>query len=249
MIIEKVILENFGIYGGRHTFDLCPASASKPIILFGGLNGAGKTTFLDAIQLALYGKQARCSNRGTQTYEAYLRDAINRQAAPGEGASIEIQFSRTSEGKEEHFAITRSWSDSGRGVRERVEVLQDGELNAVLSAGWAEYIEAYLPNRIADLFFFDGEQIKELAESANAAAMLKSAIHSLLGLDLVDRLNADLLVVERRKRLAAKSDVARQKLTDLQAACEQVEKLLEGSVFECAEAQTALDLADRKSVV
>jgi len=246
MIIEKVILQNFGIYGGRHVFDLAPESPLKPIVLFGGLNGAGKTTFLDAIQLALYGKQAHCSNRGSLAYDTFLRDAINRMADPAEGSSIEIHFRRTSEGKESHFAVIRSWRETGKGIRERVEAFQNGEPSTVLSEGWSEYIEAYLPNRISDLFFFDGEQIKELAESTNAAAMLKSAIHSLLGLDIVDRLTADLVVIERRKRLAAKNDKARKNLHALHDECVQLEKLHESAIYECAEAQNAVDRLNKR---
>ena len=49
-------------------------------------------------------------------------------------------------------------------------------------------------------FFFDGEQIKELAEGGHAAEILGTAIHSLLDLDLVDRLEIDLKVFERRKK-------------------------------------------------
>lgn len=241
MIIEKVTLQNVGLYGGTHAFNLCPDSVAKPIILFGGLNGAGKTTFLDAIQLGLYGRQARCSNRGDLAYDDFLRETVTRGTPPETGASIGMQFRRTTEGREDRFVITRSWADSGKGMRDRVEVLHNGAPDPALGESWAEYIEAYLPSRIANLFFFDGEQIKELAEPENAAAMLKSAIHSLLGLDLVDRLHADLLVVERRKRLAAKTDAARQKMQGLQADCERHEKLLADAVLECASAQTAYD--------
>ena len=36
-------------------------------------------------------------------------------------------------------------------------------------------IENYLPNELAHLFFFDGEQIKDLAEGENASEILKKA--------------------------------------------------------------------------
>ena len=77
MILKSLTLENFGIYKGIHTVDLT-VSEQKPIILFGGLNGGGKTTFLDALQLVLYGKHARCSNRGHQAFGSYLASTKNR---------------------------------------------------------------------------------------------------------------------------------------------------------------------------
>ena len=45
MQLKSLTIENFGIYKGLHTVDLT-VSEQKPIILFGGLNGGGKTTFL-----------------------------------------------------------------------------------------------------------------------------------------------------------------------------------------------------------
>ena len=53
-ILDQLVLENVGTFRGRHVIDLTPPSPAKPIVLIGGLNGAGKTTVLEAIQLALY---------------------------------------------------------------------------------------------------------------------------------------------------------------------------------------------------
>lgn len=63
MILDTIILENFGAYGGRQEAHLTPEEG-KPIILFGGMNGGGKTTLLDAVQLVFYGPKARISPTG-----------------------------------------------------------------------------------------------------------------------------------------------------------------------------------------
>ena len=62
MILDSIILENFGAYGGRQEAILTPEEG-KPIILFGGMNGGGKTTLLDAVQLAFYGPKARIDRK------------------------------------------------------------------------------------------------------------------------------------------------------------------------------------------
>jgi DNA sulfur modification protein DndD len=54
--------------------------------------------------------------------------------------------------------------------------------------------------RLSHLFFFDGEQIASLAEGEQTAEIIGTAIDGLLGLDLLERLNDDLKVYERRVR-------------------------------------------------
>ena len=55
MIIRNLTLRNFGVYAGTNTFDF---HGEKPVVLIGGLNGRGKTTFLNAVLLALYGNHS-----------------------------------------------------------------------------------------------------------------------------------------------------------------------------------------------
>ena len=52
MIIKRLTMHNFGIYASTNTFEF---TGKKPIVLIGGLNGRGKTTFLEAVLLSLYG--------------------------------------------------------------------------------------------------------------------------------------------------------------------------------------------------
>ncbi|WP_139559693.1 DNA sulfur modification protein DndD [Methylotetracoccus oryzae] len=223
MILDTIILENFGAYGGRQEAELTP-EAGKPIILFGGLNGGGKTTLLDAIQLAFYGPKARLSNRGRRAYKDYLRESIHRGSDPGEGASVVVRFRRMIEGETRYFELSRSWRQGVKGIEETVRVLRDGRLDDVFTDHWDEVIEAYLPSGIAHLFFFDGEQIMELAEGGHAAEILGTAVHSLLGLDLVERLDTDLKVFERRKRTEALDAAATEQLTQLRGAIEKLDQ-------------------------
>jgi DNA sulfur modification protein DndD len=199
MILDAIILDNFGVYAGTQEIDLSPRK-NKPVILFGGLNGGGKTTLLDALQLAFYGRKAKVSKRGKLSYNDYLQGAIHAGADPGDGACIGVRFRRVIEGREHYFQLERSWRVGARGTEESVRVMKNGELDPSLAEHWSEYIEGFLPVGIAHLFFFDGEQIKDLAEGENAGEMLRTAVHSLLGLDLVDRLENDLRVLERKKR-------------------------------------------------
>lgn len=223
MTLDYIRLENFGAYEGYQEAMLTPEEG-RPVILFGGMNGGGKTTLLDAMQLALYGSKAKVSNRGRMGYKEYLKDCIHRSADPGEGAGITLRFRRTVEGKVSHFELHRSWRVGVKGIEETLRVLRDGEYDDVFTSHWDEVIEAYLPVGISNLFFFDGEQIKDLAEGGNAAVILGTAISSLLGLDLVDRLDADLRIFERRKKAEGLDPEAARLLAQAQAELEHLDK-------------------------
>lgn len=222
MILDRVILDNFGAYAGRQEAVLTP-EPGKPVILFGGMNGGGKTTFLDSIQLGFYGRKAKTSNRGGMAYRDYLEECIHRGADPQEGSSIIIEYHRMSEGRATRYEVRRSWFRGAQGIEETLRVCRDGEPDELLTEHWDETMEAYLPVSIAHLFFFDGEQIKELAEGQNAARIIGTAIHSLLGLDLVDRLENDLRVFERRKK---SETLDSQSLMRLKQAEEELDHLL-----------------------
>jgi DNA sulfur modification protein DndD len=214
VILDKLVLENFGAYRGKHTIKLTPPSRKRPIILFGGLNGVGKTTLLDALQLVLYGKRARCSNRGTTNYEEFLRQCINRFSDPTGGARIELCFHQVNEGRDEAYRVQRSWHANGNGIKEIVEVEVDGVFDRTVSDLWSEYAEEFVPSRLSSLFFFDGEKIESLADIDNTADVLRNGIHSLLGLDIVDRLQDDLDVVANRKGKLLQIDSDKQEVIE-----------------------------------
>lgn len=232
MILDELVLHNFGLFRGRQSIKLAPPSLEKPIVLFGGLNGAGKTTLLDSIQLALYGKRARQSNRGTLPYDEYLRRCINSKVSPLEGAAIEVQFRQRLEGIERTYRINRCWSAPGNKVAERVEVFCNGSEDLPFTDAWDQLIEDVIPAGLSSLFFFDGEKIEAFADIENSAQLISKAIHSLLGLDLVDRLSEDLIVLANKQQVASGNGGVKQEIL---VGAEQSLKLLEEARLEIVE--------------
>ncbi|RKZ42993.1 MAG: DNA sulfur modification protein DndD [Gammaproteobacteria bacterium] len=240
MIIEEIVLDNFGIYKGHHVVQLTPHSPKKPIILLGGLNGSGKTTLLEALQLTLYGKFAKYSTGNKMNYFDYLRRMINYHTEPSQGASLQLQFKHFREGKEESIRIHRSWHSSGKGIKETVEVKRDGILDSVITERWYEYVEEFIPARISNLFFFDGEKIEALADTNKAAILIKTGIQALLGLDLVERLSTDLLMVERKRKIQVRSQQSDNHITALEAEVERFTNQLKEIVQQKSEVQNYL---------
>jgi DNA sulfur modification protein DndD len=238
VILDQLVLENIGVFAGRNEIELTPPSAEQPVVLVGGLNGAGKTTILEAIHLALYGPLAEGSSRRTGSYETYLRSLIHQPVRAEAVASVELAFHAYSEGVSRSYRIRRAWRDGSPTIREQLQVTVNGMPDQALAESWAEYIEGFLPRGIAGLFFFDGEQIESLANLDRSRQVLASALAALLGLDLVDRLTADLAVLRRRHRSSQLPDELRRRADETKLAGESA-RLHEREAFDAlAEART-----------
>jgi len=203
MIFDSITLHNYGLYKGEHHIDLSSKVERRSITLFGGLNGAGKTTFLEALQVALYGKFAPFVQGTSQTYEQVLADRINRQVNPSDGASVELSFRVQEDGRQRSYTVQRSWAGKRDRAKEHLQVYIDGEYDEVLTETWTEHAERFIPARLAPLFFFDGEKIEALADPERSTQAIRTAMEALLGLDIVTQLEADLATLEKRKLKAA----------------------------------------------
>ena len=235
MIFTELVIENFGAYAGKQTLDLRPESngSIQPIILLGGMNGGGKTTLMDAIRLALYGQRARCSTRGNLGYSDFLSQSVNSQATSADLTQIQLSFEHIFEGHWQQFKIIRAWQRNLKDGKDSLSIEREARFDRNLEENWDEYVENILPLGISNLFLFDGEQVKELAELDTPPPAVVEAINNLLGLELAEKLSLDLevLVNRKRKALASKTQLLtieeiEAKLTDKRAEKEKVNSKL-----------------------
>ncbi|OUE40774.1 DNA sulfur modification protein DndD [Billgrantia desiderata SP1] len=226
MILNTLKMGNFRVYRGDHEIDLMPDSSSrnKPIILFGGLNGAGKTSILTAVRLALYGRRILGTKVSLEEYHQYLADCIHkpsRAERPPNSAYVRLRFNDSRGGQQHDYDVVRSWfRDTSGAISENLQITRDGEVLSNLSHEQSQsFLNDLIPLGIADLFFFDGEKIAELAESKGNAA-LADAIQRLLGLDLVNKLRADLGVYIRNHSKGRLPEDIRKEAESLEAEYE-----------------------------
>ena len=204
MIFENLLLNNFGVYCGKQNFDLSTKS-KKPVILIGAFNGSGKTTFLQAIDFVLYGKFSNYFHSQKLSYEKFLIKNINKKNFD-EGAQIELTFNRKYKGKNQKFKLSRNWKFIGKKIKEEFFVFIDDKYDEDITKDWDNFVDQILPSRVASLFFFDGEKIEQLADLEESKKVLKKAINSLLGLEIVDQLNVDVDEFQKRSTLQIKND-------------------------------------------
>lgn len=198
MILQSLRLVNFGLYGGEHRFDLAPEpDGQKPLVLVVGHNGAGKTTFLESVRLALYGKRALGARVGQAEYERHLLKRINN-FAKDRRASVELAFKSQHLGNEDLYTVRRSWAARGASVIESLEFERNGApVDDIPSEDWNHYLEDIIPAGVSQLFFFDGEKIQDIADDQESTG-LTDAIKSLLGIDILDQLRGDLALYKSR---------------------------------------------------
>ena len=187
MIISKLTLYNFGVYAGENTFEFYN---DKPVVLIGGMNGRGKTTFLEAVLLAFYGSNSFAfAESGYKSYGQYLKSFVNK-ADGTQNTYVELEFKLDGE-TNESYVVNRQWSGKSQRIHEKISVFKDAELNEFLTENWSMFMENILPSGLSNFFFFDGEKISELALD-NTNEQMKESIKKLLGVSVLDTLENDI---------------------------------------------------------
>lgn len=242
MLFERLLVQNLGVFRGEHALDLVPADPQKPIVLVGALNGSGKTTVIEALQLALYGKRAGYGWRGAAAYAQYLEQVRNRNSKTTEPTVAEVTL-RLADGRK--LRVRRQWSFLKETPREFVSVFVNDAVapDLMLSDGWDDEVERLLPVRLSELFFFDGERIEKLADPAKSGEVLRTAIASLMGLDVVDHLVADLEILRGRLRQKLLPESEQARYWSIDTECRVLRQELEDARQHRAQLTTRLDHA------
>lgn len=224
MIFKTLSIQNFGLFCGSHEFDLEPRTKyrkTSPIILFGGKNGAGKTTFLEAILLCLYGKNALDRRMSNRDYYKYIAGRIHRPRGGGgvklKNTSIQLAFSYARFGEQHLYTVKRAWkkSDSLKdGIEEQLTLEEDGE-NLLDAEQVQEFLNDLVPIGVSQLFFFDGEKIQNLAEE-EGGNILAESVKSMLSLDIIEQLKSDLTTYSNRQKKKAQDGKTEKHLKDIE---------------------------------
>lgn len=217
MWISKIELTHFKSYPHAE-FNFPEPADGKNIVLVGGLNGYGKTSILEALYLCLYGKDAmvHLARAGLKPddykgYPTFLERAFNGEARR-EGQdqmTVRVVVQRT---KTKGIDISRRWyfkTSTGQWLEEEAIVREvargvpglpkrDGKAGFQLADLLDDH---FVPAHIAPFFFFDGEEVKKLADQSRIE-QVKQGLEGLLGVVLLRNLAERLKTFESGKRSA-----------------------------------------------
>lgn len=196
MWISRIELINFKSYK-HQVFEFPAPSQGKNVILIGGMNGYGKTTILEALYLGLYGKDsiihlARAGIKGDVGYPAFLERALHGQALKTKRDTMSVMVQINTD-EHEGFQVTRKWFFSPKGDWQDEETLiydiRDGIRAQTRNADQIEemFDKYFVPAHLAPFFFFDGEEVKRLADHKRVE-QIKMGMEGLLGVVLLRKL-------------------------------------------------------------
>ena len=208
MKIDKLSLVNYKAFQGEYVIsDLTnDLNNDQNIILFGGLNGAGKTSIFEAILLCLYGKKNETlwPSRGArhENYQSYVTSIINNQAkyispTPEMRISVLLKNTGAEDSLSESVSVSRTWKIIDNKLEDQFSLYDsNGEpLKTIPEDSWQEYIEEIIPYEVHQFFFFDGEKIQDFIKDEDKK--LKNSLSTVLGINLYSKLKEDLSKVKK----------------------------------------------------
>ncbi|RYF90449.1 MAG: DNA sulfur modification protein DndD [Chitinophagaceae bacterium] len=185
MLIKRIKARNYKTYLELDlNIDVLP---DRPIVLIGGENGGGKTTFFEAIYGALYGLQIPSATIFRQLLNA---GALGREE---EKIVLEIVFSGLVINQEQQYVLTRTYALNPEGKPvESVKLNMNGSIfqygtatpyaqRVEQEAQVNKIIKANLPEELSRYFLFDAMEAGNLLKEDQLNRVIRENIENVMG--------------------------------------------------------------------
>ena len=239
MRLKQLTINNFGIYKNQSTFTF-PYSQDNKVSLIIGDNGAGKTTFLNAFKICLFGSMVLKNSTITKNYTDYIMNKLNKDALKESSSefSIEATFISQIHNYDGEFKILRKW-DVNKTFRETVIMKRNGSLlNRDEQVSFTNALYHAFPLDLFELFYLDGEKIDQLSVlNSNIYTLLESSIN----IDLFKKLKVDLETYASKRISNKEIDKITTRKTDLEFKKNGLLELVRSKQIDLEITQNQLD--------
>ena len=192
MKINYIILNNIGPYVGENKFNLDTNSLYN-IILVGGKNGAGKTSFLRGMKYGLFGSFSLGLKTDTDKYFNEIKSLINNKSKSN--YYVQISFDFVENFATTNYILTRKWNWKNGALEEKLTIkkdnilLDDYEVKEI-----SDKLRAITSPQLINSFIFDGEKISNIIENGEISSYLQETFNSIFNIDLISQTKKDLEV-------------------------------------------------------
>lgn len=246
----KLSIDNYRVFRGSYTFDLA-VKPSKPIVLFGGRNGSGKTSLFEAIQLCIYGRLyfPRTINRKKYFEEILERfSKSNDQAINSKEMRLELIFRYAKQGNIDIYKIIRFWELKGEEkIKEDFWIFKNDQeqLNSDENL-WQSFIKEIMPPELPELFFFNGEKFNQLLYPEEGSPYLIHILRKLTGINLVMKLKDDVGYLLEEYIIEESSDEVKEGIEKIKNEINIVEEHIEDLQQDYASLRVKIDLNSKR---
>lgn len=194
MKFKSISINNLFSYKGNIKFDF--NNTSQPISLIIGENGFGKTSFINAIKIALHGITKDLLQIGelTLSKQDYIlgnsnknfSGILNRVAKSEEKNKASINIELEDGG---NYLIRREFTFSNNSYQEKLTILDKENESFLYDYEAQDFINYRISPTLAKFFFFDGEKIQTIADFSKDE--FRQMLEDVLELDIYDQLIID----------------------------------------------------------
>lgn len=232
MILKKIDIYNFRSFLADHSIKFSE-DTKKPITLFLGENGAGKTNLINAIYWSITGEFTPSLD-----YQNLIvhKDALKDD--PDAEASCELYFEN--DGRE--YRLKRTISRSKKSF-EIFNIDQNGVSKPLSNPDI--FIQKLIPSSLSNWFFYDAEAIDSL--SLEGGKTFKKGLQRALGLEAISQTVDDLDKCLNKKRKAASTLIGDIQIDETRKRIDSIERVLPGNREERDLAQK--DYLDAESIL
>ncbi len=186
MKINKISYRNFKSNVCETIFDF---SSNKNLNVVKGENGCGKTSLIEAISLAFFGRQIFNSNNFTNDYIKFVTSRLSNNS---DDSIILIEVLFTDEGKDYKLVRTFDVNDSFLNSDNLTIYHNDQKVES------CPFIQKF-NFEIVKRFFLDGEKIIELINSNKIIPFINEFIDAAFNLKTMKQIKSDLISLQRKE--------------------------------------------------